>query len=181
MHSLVGAFFPPEKYFGRHRSSIFMAVFVGISARFLAPRPLGKAHRKSEHKQNFRFAIVSGWSRFARRFPACFRAVADRPPSVQLSFRHRPVLLALNAYRKKALDCPSPGRTRGPSFFLGAWTGNYLTLVTFIPALRGKKKNFYFVFRSVSAATPIALQRLHNIEVPRWTHIFPALALPACA
>ena len=24
---------------------------------------------------------------------------------------------------------------------------------------------------------PIALQRLHKIEVPRWTHIFPALAL----
>ena len=34
-----------------------------------------------------------------------------------------------------------------------------------------------FVFALFHAAVPIALQRLHKIEVPRWTHMFPALAL----
>jgi predicted membrane protein DUF2339 len=56
--------------------------------------------------------------------------------------------------------------------FLGAWTGNYLTIGHIYPAL-----GFYFVFALFHAAVPIALQRLHKIEVPRWTHIFPALAL----
>ena len=56
--------------------------------------------------------------------------------------------------------------------FLGAWTGNYLTIGHIYTAL-----GFYFVFALFHAAVPIALQRLHKIDVPRWTHIFPAFAL----
>ena len=56
--------------------------------------------------------------------------------------------------------------------FLAAWTGDYLTIGHIYTAL-----GFYFVFALFHAAMPIALQRLHKIEVSRWTHIFPALAL----
>src|SRR5262249_15725800 len=36
---------------------------------------------------------------------------------------------------------------------------------------------FYFVFALFHAATPIALQRLRKIVIPRWSHVFPAFAL----
>src|SRR4029079_10800902 len=60
----------------------------------------------------------------------------------------------------------------GAFMLLGAWTGRYLTIGQIYPGL-----GFYFVFALFHAAVPIALQRLHKIEVPRWTHIFPGLAL----
>src|SRR5207248_10870954 len=56
--------------------------------------------------------------------------------------------------------------------FLGAWTGNYLTIGRLYTAL-----GFYFVFALFHSATPIALQRFRKIEIPPWTHVFPALAL----
>ena len=36
---------------------------------------------------------------------------------------------------------------------------------------------FYFLFALFHSATPIALQRFRKIEIPPWTHVFPALAL----
>ena len=56
--------------------------------------------------------------------------------------------------------------------FLGAWTGNYLTMDHLYTAL-----GFYFLFALFHSATPIALQRFRKIEIPPWTHVFPALAL----
>src|SRR5207249_9075832 len=56
--------------------------------------------------------------------------------------------------------------------FLGAWTGNYLTPGRLYTAL-----GFYFLFALFHAAGPIALQRLRKINIPSWSHVFPAFAL----
>jgi len=56
--------------------------------------------------------------------------------------------------------------------FLGAWTANYLTAGRLYTALA-----FYFVFTLFHAAAPVALHRLRKIEIPSWSHVFPALAL----
>ena len=133
---------------------------------------MGKAHRKSEH-DTFRMRDRSRGGRDVLGvLPAWFPASrASAGAVVHLSVRHRPWLAGTNADRKKALDCSSLAGLAA-FIFLGAWTGNYLTIGHIYTAL-----GFYFVFALFHAAVPIALQRLHKIEVPRWTHIFPALAL----
>ena len=56
--------------------------------------------------------------------------------------------------------------------FLGGWTGNYLTIDHLYTALA-----FYFVFTLFHTAAPSALQRLRKIDMPGWSHAFPAFGL----
>ena len=168
----VGAFFVPEKYFAGNRVFIFMAVFVWFQALFLAAA--GWAKRTGKANATFfgcaiGFAAVAMLSAF---YLLDFQTVARQPA---LLFTYLFVidlgLLALTLIEKR-LAVVQMLAGLGAFILLGAWTGRYLTIGQIYPAL-----GFYFVFALFHAAVPIALQRLHKIEVPRWTHIFPALAL----
>src|SRR5882757_9304817 len=168
----VGAFFVPEKYFSGNRVLIFMAVFVGFQALFLAAAAWAKRTGKA-NTTLFACAIgLAAVAIFSAFYLLGFRAVADRPA---LLFTYLFVidlgLLALTLIERKLSIVQALGGL-AVFIFLGAWTGNYLTIGHIYTAL-----GFYFVFALFHAATPIALQRLHKIAVPRWTHIFPALAL----
>ena len=168
----VGAFFVPEKYFAGNRVLIFMAVFVGFQALFLTAAAWAKRTEKTTTTL-FACAIsLAAVAMFSAFYLLGFQATAHRPA---LLFTYLFVidlgLLALTLIEKK-LAIVQVLAGLAAFILLGAWTGNYLTLGHIYTAL-----GFYFVFALFHAATPIALQRLHKIEVPRWTHIFPALAL----
>jgi uncharacterized membrane protein len=168
----VGAFFVSEKYFVGNRVLIFMGVFVGFQALFLAAAAWAKRSGKANTTL---FACAIGFAAVAMLsafYLLDFRAVAQQPA---LLFSYLFVidlgLLALTLIERR-LAVVQVLAGIGAFIFLGAWTGNYLTIAHIYPAL-----GFYFVFALFHAAVPIALQRFHKSEVPRWTHIFPTLAL----
>jgi hypothetical protein len=168
----VGAFFVSEKYFDDNKVLIFMAVFVWFQALFLAASAWAK---RTEKANTTFFACAIGLAAVAMLsafYLLDFQAVAHRPA---LLFSYLFVidlgLLALTLIEKR-LAIVQVLAGLAAFIFLGAWTGNYLTINNIYTAL-----GFYFVFALFHAAVPIALQHLHKIEVPRWTHIFPTLAL----
>jgi len=168
----VGAFFVSEKYFAGNRVLIFMAVFVGFQTLFLAAAVWAKRSGKANTTL---FACAIGFAAVAilsAFYLLNFQALAHRPT---LLFTYLFVidlgLLALTLIEKR-LAVVQVLAGLAAFIFLGVWTGNYLTIGQVYPAL-----GFYFIFALFHAALPIALQRLRKIEVPRWTHIFPALAL----
>ena len=168
----VGAFFIPEKYFVGNRVLVFMAVFVGFQGLFLAAAAWAK-HTGKANSTFFGCAIGLGAvAMLSAFFLLGFQAVAHRPTAL---FTYLFVvdlgLLALTLIERR-LAVVQVLAGLAAFIFLGAWTANYLTTGDIYTAL-----GFYFVFALLHAAVPIALQRLHKIEVPRWTHIFPALAL----
>ena len=56
--------------------------------------------------------------------------------------------------------------------FLGLWTAQYLTTSNLYVALGA-----YFVFAVLHSAAPVIMRQIRQIEVPLWSHMFPALAL----
>src|SRR5262249_40547219 len=168
----VGAFFVPEKYFAGNKVLIFMAVFVGFQALFLAAAAWAKRTGKA-NTTLFGCAIgLAAVAMFSAFYLLRFHAVAHRPA---LLFTYLFVidlgLLALMLIERR-LAPVQVFAGLAAFIFLGAWTGNYLTIGNIYAALGS-----YFVFGLFHAAAPTALQRLHKIEVPRWTHLFPGLAL----
>ncbi|HEX3420614.1 MAG TPA: DUF2339 domain-containing protein, partial [Candidatus Udaeobacter sp.] len=168
----VGAFFVHGKYFAGNKVLTFMAVFVAFQALFLAAAAWAK---RTEKANSTFFACAIGLAAIAMLsafYLLGFQAVAHRPA---LLFSYLFVidlgLLALTLIERK-LTLVQAVAGLAAFIFLGAWTGNYLAIGQLYTAL-----GFYFVFALFHAAVPIALQRLHKIEVPRWTHIFPTLAL----
>src|SRR5213592_445422 len=168
----VRAFFVPEKYFAGNTVLIFMAVFVAFQTLFLTAAASAKRTGKA-NTTLFACAIgLAAVAMFSAFYLLGFHAVAHRPV---LLFTYLFVidlgLLALTLIERR-LSIVQALAGLAVFIFLGAWTGNYLTIGHIYTAL-----GFYFVFALFHAAAPISLQRLHNIEVPRWTHIFPAFAL----
>src|SRR5213595_1523371 len=168
----VGAFFVPEKYFAGNRVFIFIAVFVGFQALFLAATAWAKRTDKANTTLSACAIGLAAVAMFSAFYLLGFHAVAHRPA---LLFTYLFVidlgLLSLTLIERR-LTLVQALAGVAAFIFLGAWTGNYLTIGHMYTAL-----GFYFVFALFHAAAPISLQRLHNIEVPRWTHIFPAFAL----
>src|SRR6478735_4422268 len=168
----VGAFFVPEKYFAGNRVLIFMVVFVGFQALFLTATAWTKRTGKA-NTTLFACAIgLAAVAMFSAFYLLGFHGVAHQPA---LLFTYLFVidlgLLALTLIERKLTTVQALGGLAA-FIFLGAWTGNYVTIDHIYTAL-----GFYFVFALFHAATPIALQRVHKIAVPHWTPIFPALAL----
>src|SRR6266581_4295850 len=159
----VAAFFVPEKYFAGNKVLIFMAVFVGFQALFLVATAWAKRTGKA-NTTLFACAIgLAAVAMFSAFYLLGFHAVAHRPA---LLFTYLFVidvgLLALTLIERRLATVQA---LAGLAAFilLGAWTGNYLTIGHIYTAL-----GFYFVFALFHAAMPIALQRVHKIEVPRW-------------
>jgi uncharacterized membrane protein len=168
----VDAYFVPEKYFAGNKVLTFMVVFIGFQALFLAAAAWAKRTGK-ENTTLFVSAIgLAAVAMFSAFYLLGFPPVAHRPA---LLFTYLFVidlgLLALTLTGRR-LSIVRVLAGLAAFIFLAAWTGDYLTIGHIYTAL-----GFYFVFALFHAAVPIALQRLHKIDVPRWTHIFPAFAL----
>src|SRR5262245_56288269 len=168
----VGAFFVSEKYFAGNRVLVFMAVFVGFQALFLAAAAWAKRAGKANATL---FACAIGFAAVAMVsafYLLDFQAVAHRPTLLLTYLFVIDVGVLALALIERKLVIVHVLAGLAVFIFLGAWTGNYLAIGHLYTAL-----GFYFVFALFHAAVPIALERLHKIEIPRWTHIFPALAL----
>lgn len=168
----VATFFVPEKYFAGNKALIFMAVFVGFQALFLAASAWAK-HTGKTKLELFACAIALGAVAMLSAFYLlAFQTVAHRPA---LLFSYLFVidvgLLALTLIEKRLVAVQALAGLAA-FIFLAAWTGNYLTTSRLYTALA-----FYFVFTLFHAVAPLALQRLRKIEIPWWSHAFPALAL----
>jgi uncharacterized membrane protein len=166
----VGAFFVPEKYFAGNKVLILWWCLL-VSGALPGRGRMGK--RTGKEKRHFR---ICDRSRGGRDVLGRFTFLVSRQSRsagavVHLSVRHRPWLAGTDADRKKALACRSPGGARGLYFSR--------RVDRRLPNDRSHlyRARILFLFALFHAAMPIALQRLHKIEVPRWTHIFPALAL----
>ena len=168
----VAAFFVPEKYFAGNKVLIFMAVFAGFQALFLAAAAWAQRTGKA-NAELFTCAIGLGaLAMFSAFYLLSFQMIGHRPA---LLFTYLFVidlgLLALTVIDSRLVTVQAFAGLAA-FIFLGAWTGNYLTTSRLYPAL-----GFYFVFALFHAAGPIALQRLRKVNVPLWSHAFPAFAL----
>jgi hypothetical protein len=168
----VATFFVPEKYFAGNKVLIFMAVFAGFQALFLVASAWAKRTGKT-NGQLFACAIALGAvAMFSAFYLLSFETLAHRPT---LLFSYLFVidlgLLALTLIESR-LAAVQALAGLAAFIFLAMWTGNYLTIGQLYTAL-----GFYFVFTLFHAAAPLALQRLRKIEIPWWSHVFPALAL----
>ena len=168
----VAAFFVPEKYFTGNKVLVFMTVFTGFQALFLAAAIWAKRTGRAS-RELFACAIGLGAiAMFSAFYLLSLPTVAHRPA---LLFTYLFVidfgLLTLTLIEKRLV--PIQAATGLAAFiFLGAWTGNYLTIDYLYTALA-----FYFVFTLFHAAAPLALQRLRKIDMPGWSHAFPAFGL----
>ena len=168
----VAAFFVPEKYFAGNKVLIFMAVFAGFQSLFLAAAALAQRTGKA-NTELFACAIGLGAvAMFSAFYLLSFQMIGHRPA---LLFTYLFVidlgLLTLMLTESRLVTVQAFAGLAA-FIFLGAWTGNYLTMDHLYTAL-----GFYFLFALFHSATPIALQRFRKIEIPPWTHVFPALAL----
>src|SRR5437868_245659 len=168
----VAAFFVPEKYFAGNKVLIFMAVFAGFQALFLAAAALAQRTGKA-NTELFACAIGLGAvAMFSAFYLLSFQMIGHRPA---LLFTYLFVidlgLLALTLIESRLVAVQAFAGLAA-FIFLGAWTGNYLTTGRLYTAL-----GFYFVFALFHAAGPIALQRLRKVNIPSWSHAFPAFAL----
>ena len=114
----VDAYFVPEKYFAGNKVLIFMAVFIGFQALFLA----AAAWAKRTGKENTTFFVCCDRSRGGRDvlgvLPSWFSASrASAGAVVHLSVRHRPWLAGTNADRKKSSRLFGSWRGSRHSFF----------------------------------------------------------------
>jgi uncharacterized membrane protein len=168
----VAAFFVPEKYFAGNKVLIFMAVFAGFQALFLAAAAWAKRTGKA-NTELFACAIGLGAvAMFSAFYLLSFQMIGHRPA---LLFTYLFVidlgLLALTLIESRLVTVQALAGLAA-FIFLGAWTANYLTTSRLYTAL-----GFYFVFALFHAAGPIALQRFRRVNIPSWSHAFPAFAL----
>jgi len=168
----VAAFFVPEKYFAGNKVLIFMAEFAGFQALFLAAAALAQRTGKANTELLACAIGLGAVAMFSAFYLLSFQMIGHRPA---LLFTYLFVidlgLLTLMLTESRLVTVQAFAGLAA-FIFLGAWTGNYLTMDHLYTAL-----GFYFLFALFHSATPIALQRFRKIEIPPWTHVFPALAL----
>src|SRR6266581_4060103 len=168
----VTTFFVPEKYFAGDKVLVAMAVFAGFQGLFLAAVGWAKRTGKMNHELlacTLGLGCVAILSAF---YLLSFPTIAHRPT---LLFSYLFVVdlgvlaLTLLESRLVILDALA-----GLAAFilLAAWTNYDLTTAHLYTAL-----TFYFIFALFHSATPLALQRLRSVQIPWWSHAFPALAL----
>src|SRR5882724_8953195 len=168
----ITTFFVPEKYFAGNKVLVVMAVFAGFQALFLAAVAWSKSTAKLSGEV-FTCALgLAAVAMFSAFYLLSFQTIAHRPA---LLFSYLFVvdlgLLALTLIDSRRVIVETLAGL-ATFVFLGAWTANYLTAGRLYTALA-----FYFVFTLFHAAAPVALHRLRKIEIPSWSHVFPALAL----
>jgi uncharacterized membrane protein len=168
----VTTFFIPEKYFAGNKVLVVMAVFAGFQGLFLAA--VAWARRTGKMNQELLAGAVgpAAVAMVSVFYLLSFEAIAQRPA---LLFSYLFVVdlgvLALTLFESRLVILNA---LAGLAAFilLAAWTNYDLTTAHLYTALA-----FYFIFVLFHSATPLALQRLRSVQIPWWSHAFPALAL----
>jgi len=168
----IGTFFVSEKYFAGNKVLVVMAVFAGFQWLFLAAIAWSKRTRKTSPELfacGIGLAAVAICSAF---YLLSFETIAQRPA---LLFSYLFVVdlgvLALTLLESRLVILNALAGLVA-FILLAAWTNYDLTTTHLYTAL-----TFYFIFALFHSATPLALQRLRSVQIPWWSHAFPALAL----
>jgi hypothetical protein len=167
----VTTFFVPEKYFDGNKVLVVMAVFAGFQGLFLAAVAWARRTRKM-NQELLAGAVGLAAVAMVSVFYLSFEPIAQRPA---LLFGYLFIIdlgvLALTLLESRLIIVNA---LAGLAAFilLAAWTSYDLTTTHLYTAL-----TFYFIFALFHSATPIALQRLRSVQIPWWSHAFPALAL----
>src|SRR6266700_1056493 len=168
----IATFFVSEKYFAGNKVLVVMAVFAGFQALFLAAAAWSKRTAKINRELLTCAIWLAAVAMCSAFYLLSFQTIAQRPT---LLFSYLFVvdlgLRALTLIQSRLVIVEALAGLAA-FIFLGTWTGNYLTTANLYVALA-----FYFVFALFHATAPLALQRLRKIEIPWWSHAFPALAL----
>jgi hypothetical protein len=168
----VGTFFVPEKYFADNKVLVFMAVFAGFQALFLAAVAWAKRTGKMSAELSASALALAAVALLSAFYLLSFQTLGHRPALLfSYIFLVDLGLLALTLLEGKLVIVEALAGLAA-FIFLGAWTGNHLTNQNLYTALA-----FYFIFALFHTATPLVLQRLRKIILPWWSHAFPALAL----
>src|SRR5438132_2726141 len=168
----VTTFFVPEKYFAGNKVLVAMAVFAGFQGLFLAAVGWAKRTGKMNHELlacTLGLGCVAILSAF---YLLSFPTIAHRPTLLFSYFFVVDLgMLALTLLESRLLIVDA---LAGLAAFilLAAWTNHDLTMAHLYTAL-----TFYFIFALSHSATPLALQRLRSVQIPWWSHAFPAFAL----
>lgn len=170
--SWIATFFVPEKYFAGNRVLVVMAVLSGFQALFLAA--VGWAKRTGKiNRELLACALgLAAVAMFSSFYLVSFQTIAHRPALLFSNvFLVDLGLLLLTLLETRVVIV---GALAGLAvfIFLGTWTALYLVHGNLYTALA-----FYFLFALFHAVTPLALQRLRKIDIPWWSHAFPAFAL----
>jgi hypothetical protein len=168
----VTTFFVPEKYFAGNKLLVVMAVFAGFQGLFLAAVAWSKRRGKTSPELSASALGLAAVAMCSAFYLLSFETIAQRPA---LLFSYLFVVdlgvLALTLLESKLVIVDA---LAGLAAFilLAAWTKYDLTTAHLYTAL-----SFYFIFALFHSATPLALQRLRSVQIPWWSHAFPALAL----
>src|SRR5437764_9142936 len=166
----ITTFFVPEKYFADNKVLVVMAVFAGFQGLFLAAVAWAKRTGKINHELLACAVGLATTAMFSTFYLLSFQTIAQRPA---LLFTYLFVIdlgvLALTLLERKLVLVNA---LAGLAAFvlLAIWTTYELTTGHLYAALV-----FYFIFALFHSAAPVVLQRLRKIQIPWWSHTFPAL------
>jgi hypothetical protein len=168
----VATFFVPEKYFAGNKVIAAMTVFVGFQALFLAATAWAKRTAQINRELLAAVVALSAVAMLFAFYLLLFQTIAQRPALLFTYFFIVDLGLLTLILLERQLAVLGGLAGLAAFVLLAAWTSHELTTAHLHTALA-----FYFVFALFHTATPLALRRLRDLEMPRWGQAFPALAL----
>ena len=168
----VTQFFLREQYFLGNKVLVPMAIFLGFELLFCTALGTTKRGLKSEGAFSAAAIGMGGAAILWGFYFLSFQTFGNRPELLLSYIFLADVGLLAIAIVKEKLAALSTVTGLAVFTFLAIWTGWYLTTQNLYVALAA-----FFVFALLHSVAPLVLHRFRKIDLPWWSHLFPALAL----
>src|SRR6266702_4392650 len=168
----VTQFFLREEYFLVNKVLVSMAIFLGFELLFCAAPISTKRRSKSESALSAAALGMGGAAILWGFYFLSFQAIGNRPVLLLSYIFLADIGLLAIVLLKEKLAAVTTGTGLAVFAFLAIWTVWYLTTQNLYAALAA-----FFVFALLHSAVPLVLQRVRQIKMQWWGHLFPALAL----
>src|SRR6266576_5214621 len=168
----VTQFFLREKYFLSDKVFVPMAIFLGFELLFCVVLVCTKRGSKSEGALSVAAIGMAAAAILWGFYFLSFRAFGYRPVLLLSYIFLADIGLLAIVFVKEKLAKISTAIGLAVFVFLAIWTAWYLTAQNLYAALAA-----FFVFALLHSAAPLVLQRVRQIKMQWWGHLFPALAL----
>ena len=168
----VTQFFLREQYFLGDKVFVPMAIFLGFELLFCSVLASTKHASKSEGALSAATIGMGGTAILWGFYFLSFQAFGHRPVLLLSYIFLADIGLLATVFLKEKLANTSTATGLVVFVFLAIWTAWYLTTQNLYAALAA-----FFVFALLHSAVPLVLQRVRQIKMQWWGHLFPALAL----
>src|SRR5438034_464463 len=168
----VTQFFLREEYFLGDKVFVPMAIFLGFEFLFCSALASTKHASKSEGAVSAAAIGMGGAAILWGFYFLSFQALGYRPVLLLSYIFIADIGLLATVFLKEKLANTSTATGLVVFVFLAIWTAWYLTTQNLYAALAA-----FFVFALLHSAVPLVLQRVRQIKMQWWGHLFPALAL----